>query len=61
MICHSLNKLTTKKKAYCFFVVLFTHACWVTVTTELKIIGKGYRRNLFSVAHLYSVSFRTAS
>lgn len=49
MICHALNKLISKKKAYCLFGMLVFHACWVTMVTEVKIIGKGYRRNLFSL------------
>lgn len=49
MICHALNKLISKNKAYCLMGLLFVHACWVTIATDIKIIGKGYRRNLFSL------------
>lgn len=49
MICHALNKLISKNKAYCFICFLLCHAIWVTCCTDVKIIGKGYRRNLFSL------------
>jgi hypothetical protein len=49
MICHAFNKLFTKKKSYCFIAILICHAIWVTSSTDIKIIGKGYRRNLFSL------------
>ncbi len=52
MICHALNKLVSKKRAYCLFGLLVSNAIWVTITTDIKIIGKGYRRNLFSVSNL---------
>jgi hypothetical protein len=52
MICRTLNKLISKNKSYCLMTLLFTHACWLTMYTEVKIIGKGYRRNLFSVSNL---------
>jgi hypothetical protein len=49
MLSHTLNKLTHKKGAYYIFAILVANAIWVTITTEIKIIGQGYRRNLFSV------------
>lgn len=52
MICYVLNKLLSKKQAHCIFVILVVNAIWVTSTTEKKLIGKGYRRNLFSVSNL---------
>lgn len=59
MICHALNKLISKKRAYCLFGLLVSNAIWVTMTTDIKIIGKGYRRNLFSMANLSVTSWRT--
>jgi hypothetical protein len=51
MICHALNKLISKKKAYCLFGVLIVNAIYVSSVQEKKIIGKGYRRNWFSMAN----------
>jgi hypothetical protein len=59
MFCYALNKIINKKKAYCIFAILVCHATYVTCTTEIKIIGKGYRRNLFSMSHLSWVNNRT--
>lgn len=52
MICYGLNKVVSKKKANCIFLILMFNAIWVTMTTENKLIGKGYRRNLFSMSNL---------
>jgi hypothetical protein len=49
MICHVLNTVVSKKEAYCFVILLVSHAIWVTINTDIKIIGKGYRRNIFSM------------
>jgi hypothetical protein len=57
MICHALNTIITKKEAYWFIFILVSHAIWVTMYTDVKIIGKGYRRNLFSVRNLNSRIF----
>lgn len=59
MICRAINKLVTKKRAYCLFGILIINAVWVTMTTDIKIIGKGYRRNLFSMSNLTVTSWRT--
>lgn len=52
MICYGLSRLISKKRAHCIFLVLLINAIWVSSTSEIKLIGKGYRRNLFSVANL---------
>jgi len=50
MICYDYNSIITKKKeAYWFIFILVSHAIWVTINTDIKIIGKGYRRNIFSM------------
>lgn len=54
MICHAFNKILSKNKSYCLIGLLVCHAIWVTCCTEIKIIGKGYRRNLFSLQLLNS-------
>ena len=54
-------KLLSKNKSFCIFCLLICHAIYVTFTTDIKIIGKGYRRNLFSMSHLNWVTNRTTS